>query len=267
MKCPNGHENVLLKKVNKKIEFRGVEISIPVEEYRCSTCSIEFGTVEQTSNAQKAIAEAYRKKVRFLTGGEIVEKRNNLDLTQDDLARRINVGIASIKRWETGSIQSKSMDQSLRLALIGQIVGDGCSGNRAISLARIKLTLKEFESLLNRKLLKEKDRFLYSAKYLWYADMLNFRETGQSLTGATYAALPQGPQLNNYRELIDEIIKADESDAEAIGKEEKRVISRIARRFPKNQDIYKAVHKEKVWSEKTSGTIIPYSDADRITQI
>ncbi len=267
MKCPNGHEKVLLKKVGKRMEFRGVEINVPVEQYRCSVCAVEFGTVEQTSSIQKAIAEVYRKRMGLLTGGEIIEKRKKLRLTQDDLSKRLNVGIASIKRWETGSIQSKSMDQALRLAFEGRSIGDDCTGNRSISLARIKIVLKEFETVLGRTLLKAGDRLLYSGKYVWYADMLNFRETGQSLTGATFAALPQGPQLNNYRDLIADIIKSDVKEAEPLSKEEKRIIARIAHRFPTNQSIYKAVHKEVVWSEKTNGAIIPYSDSDRLAQI
>ncbi len=122
MKCPNGHENVLLRKAEKRIKFRDVEIAIPAEVYRCSTCSVEFGTVEQTSNVQKEIAEAYRQKIGLLTGKDLIEKRNHLGWTQGDLAKRMSVGIASIKRWETGSIQSKSMDLALRLAFEGQFL-------------------------------------------------------------------------------------------------------------------------------------------------
>lgn len=33
---------------------------------------------------------------------------------------------------------------------------------------------------------------LYAAKYLWYADMVAFRDLGRSITGASYAALPMG---------------------------------------------------------------------------
>jgi putative zinc finger/helix-turn-helix YgiT family protein len=267
MKCPNGHENVAIRTINKKIHFRGVEIILPVEEYYCSACSVEFGTVEQTANVQRAIAEAYRRETGFLTGEEIVEKRKRHGWNQEDLAKRMNVGIASIKRWETGSIQSKSMDHALRSALSGLIVGDSCSGNRQISLPRIKLVLKEFESLLNRKLPASKGQLLYPGKYLWYADMVAFRECGQSITGATYARLPQGPQLNNYRELIQDILASDEKKAAPLSKEEKRIISRIARKFPKNQDIYNAVHRETVCIEKPPGAIIPYSDAERLTEI
>lgn len=270
-RCPNCHAKVSFTKTNKRVEFRGVEITVPVEQYRCPTCEIEFGTVDQTANTQKAIAEAYRKKIGLLTGKEIVQERAKQDLTQNDLAKRMNVGIASIKRWETGSIQTKSMDQALRMALSGQISGDSCAGNREISLARIKAVLKEFESILGRPLLTpletEGDKLLYSGKYLWYADMLNFRETGEGLTGATYAALPQGPQLNNYRDLIDEIIRADEKKVEPLSKQEKRIIAKVARKFPKNQDVYNAVHKETVWKEKSKGATIPYIDSERLSQI
>lgn len=267
MKCPNGHENVFLKKADKEIRFRDVELSVHVEEYHCPTCGIGFATVDQASNTQKSIAEVYRKKVGLLTGEEIVKKRNKLGWVQEDLAKRMNVGIASIKRWETGSIQTRSMDQALRLALTGQIVGDSCTGNRVISLPRIKAVLREFGSALGRTLLRPGDRLLYSAKYLWYADMINFRETGQGLTGSTYAALPQGPQLNNYRDLIGEIIKADERKAEPLNKQERRIIAKVVGRFPTDQSIYRAVHKEIIWKEKPNGAIIPYSDSDRLTQI
>ncbi len=267
MRCPNCHAKALVKKAHRKLEFRGVELTVPVEQYQCPNCNIEFGSVEQTGNIQRAVADAYRKRVGLLTAKEIVEQRTKQDLSQSDLAKRMNVGIASIKRWETGSIQSKSMDKALRMALNGQISGDSCTGNREISLARIKMVLKEFESVLGRRLLKEEDRLLYSGKYLWYADMLNFRERGEGLTGASYAALPQGPQLNNYRDLIGDIIRADERNNPPLSKEEKRAIAKVAHKFPKDQDVYNAVHKEIVWKEKRSGATIPYSDSERLSQI
>ncbi|MBW2105579.1 MAG: DUF4065 domain-containing protein [Deltaproteobacteria bacterium] len=66
---------------------------------------------------------------------------------------------------------------------------------------------------LGKRILKRRDKMLFAAKYLWYADMVAFRDLGKSMTGSAYAALPYGPQLNNYRELIDEIKNADETSA------------------------------------------------------
>jgi hypothetical protein len=108
---------------------------------------------------------------------------------------------------------------------------------------------------------------LFASKYAWYADVMAFRETGQSMTGATYAALPYGPQLNNYKDLLDAILKADEAKAEPLTEEEKRIIRKIARTFPRDRMIYDAAHREPVWKEKETGAMIPYSDSARLKEI
>ena len=259
--CPNGHGKMLIKKSTKRMKFRGVEINFQVEYYMCPVCSLEAGSIDQTSATQRAISDAYRKAVKLLTGKEIREGRKRLNLTQDALAKRMTVGIASIKRWEGGLIQSRAMDKALRLALKGQIPGDNYTGNRTFAMRRIKLVLRQFESILRKRILKKRDKMLFAAKYLWYADMVAFRELGESMTGSTYAALPYGPQLNNYRDLIDEIKNADESNAEPLTSEEKRIIKKIAMTFPEEQMVYDAAHREIIWKKKATGSIIPYSDS------
>lgn len=265
--CPRGHKGMTIRTSEKKVLFRDKQLAVPVEQYVCPECGAEAGTIEQTATIQKLITDAYRKSVGLLTGKEILERRKRLNLTQEDLARKMNVGIASIKRWEGGSIQSKSMDQALRMALSGQNVGDSCTGNRTFSIPRIKLVLTELEALLGKKLLKKNDKMLFAAKYLWYVDMVTHRETGQSMTGATYAALPLGPQLNNYKDLVMEIMNAKVEKAEPISPEEKRIINRIALKFPKEQMIYNATHKETIWKRQPTGAIIPYTDSTELIHI
>jgi putative zinc finger/helix-turn-helix YgiT family protein len=265
MNCPEGHGKMVMKRIRREITFRGIRLTVPINQYVCRVCGVEAGTVNQTAHIQKTMADAYRKAVNLLTGREIVEKRKKLNLTQESLAKRMNVGIASIKRWEGGTIQSKSMDRALRIALGDQSVGDSCTGNRAFSIPRIKLVLKEFESVLGKRLLKKNDKFLFAAKYLWYADMVAHRETGESLTGSTYAALPYGPQLNNYKDLIEDIMKADESKAEPLNREEKRIVTRIALKFPEERMVYEAAHKEKIWKKQPNGATIPYTDSAELT--
>jgi len=38
----------------------------------------------------------------------------------------------------------------------------------------------------------------------------------------------------------------------------------IARTFPSDQSIYRAVHKEEAYKSRKNGELIPYFDADRI---
>lgn len=267
MVCPNAHENVALIKAEKEMSFKGVNIKFLAEYYKCQECGAEVGTVKQTADTQRAISDAYRKAKGLLTGEEIREKRKQLGLTQQELAKRMNVGIASIKRWESGLIQSKAMNSALMGAFRGLTIGNNYTGNRALSIPRIKLIMREFEVLLGEDFIEEGDMLLFDAKYAWYADMLAFREQGRSITGATYAALPHGPQLNNYKELVELIKNADETKAEPLTQEEKRILVRIAKRFPNKQMIIDAAHREEVWKKKSHGALMPYSDAFELKEI
>ena len=230
-------------------------------------CGIESDDLGLAAANQKALSEAYRAVAKLLTGEQIIAGRKKLEWTQEDLARAANVGIASIKRWETGQIQTKAMDDILRRVLAGKgATADAYTGNRPLSLARVKLVLTRLSGLLGRKLLKSPtDKMLYAGKYLWYADMIAFRETGQSMTGATYAALPHGPQLNNYADLVDLIREADEDQAEPLTDHEERILTRIAGVFKSDQAVYRVAHKEQAYTSRKSGELIIYTDAESMT--
>jgi len=267
MTCPRGHGNMESTRIKRTTNFRGVDIGYETDTYVCLKCGLEAGTVAQAGATQRAISDAYRQKMNLLTGEEIRTFRKQRGLNQQELADLINVGVASIKRWETGLIQSKAMDQALRIHLQGYDFTNIHSGNRELSIPRIKLVLKAFEKRLGRKLLKKTDKMLFAAKYLWYADMLAFRDLRRSMTGAEYGALPYGPQLNNYRDLIDEIKNADEGSAEPITKEETRIIERIIKIFPSEQMVYDAAHREAVCERTPVGATIPYAAASELKEI
>jgi putative zinc finger/helix-turn-helix YgiT family protein len=269
MECPNNHGRMALKTMVKEVPFRGKRIKFRAQHFVCPECGIEADDLDLAAANQKALSDAYRSSAKLLTGGQIADGRKKRNWTQEDLAKAANVGIASIKRWETGQIQTKAMDDVLRRALSGETTcADPYTGNRPLSLARIKLVLGRLSLLLCRKMLKSPaDKLLYAAKYLWYGDMIAFRETGQGMTGATYAALPHGPQLNNYRDLIPLIKDADETETEPLTDHEERILARIAKAFPGDQKIYGAAHKEQAYTIRKHGELIPYTDAESITAV
>ena len=265
--CPRCQSSMELKELHKKKTFKGVDISYASDSFVCPECALEAGTVHTAGGVQCAIADAYREKVDLLTSREIKSLREAKGLTQQQLADAMNVGIASVKRWETGMIQSKSMDHALRMQLQGNSGSNNYTGNREMDLPRIKLVAVTLEKKLGRRLLKVADKFLFLAKYLWYADMLAFRQLGRGLTGASYAALPYGPQLNNYRDLIRPIKDSNMNEAEPLSEEELGIIDQVAGKFSKEDDVYKAAHREKIWKELPTGALIPYSRADELTGI
>jgi len=269
MDCPNDHGSMRIKTATRELTFRGKRVKFRAQHYVCPVCGLEADDLGLAATNQKALSDAYRASARLLTGDRIIEDRKKRGWTQEDLARAANVGVASIKRWETGQIQTRAMDDVLRRALSGEAMcADPYTGNRPLSLARIKLVLEGFSRQLGRKFLTSpKDKMLYAAKYLWYTDMVAFRETGQSMTGGTYAALPHGPQLNNYSDLVPLIRESDERQAEPLKEQELRIMVLIARTFPSDQSIYRAVHKEEAYKSRKNGELIPYFDADRIKAV
>jgi putative zinc finger/helix-turn-helix YgiT family protein len=268
MDCPNEHGRMELKSMVRKLPFRGKRVKFRARHYVCPVCGIEADDLDLGAANQKALSDAYRRTVKQLTGEQIIEGRKKLNWTQEDLARAANVGIASVKRWETGQIQTRAMDDILRRILGGKATShDAYTGNRPLSLAKIKLVLGKFSTFLGRNLLRPTDKMLYAAKYLWYADMVAFRETGQGMTGATYAALPHGPQLNNYMELVPLIKEADEAETDPISKHEERILERIAEAFPTDRAVFRAAHKEQAYMSKKKGELIPYTDAHFITAV
>jgi putative zinc finger/helix-turn-helix YgiT family protein len=266
LNCPKGHGPMAIGTVDKQMTFKGVDITVTAEAFICPVCGLEAGTPETAGALQLAIADAYRTKQGLLTSSELKGLRKSRNLTQQQLAEIMNIGIASIKRWETGTVQSASMDYALRMQLQCRIQADNYSGNREISLPRIKLVAKCFEKFLGMRLLKKDDKFLFLAKYLWYADFLGFRELGRGLTGASYAAITYGPQLNNYRDLLGPIKNSDINAAEPLTDDELRIIRKVAERFPAEQSVYDAAHSEKIWKETETGALIPYSCASEITE-
>jgi DNA-binding transcriptional regulator YiaG len=69
----------------------------------------------QMNQLRKISADEYRKKHGLLTSAEITQYRKRLDMSQIQFAEYLNVGEASIKRWETFFIQDKIQDDHIRL--------------------------------------------------------------------------------------------------------------------------------------------------------
>jgi putative zinc finger/helix-turn-helix YgiT family protein len=264
--CPGCQGRVAQVDVEKQAQFKGVDVTYTARLHQCGECGLELASIDEAATMQEQLSDAYRQAVGLLGSEEICRLRQENGLSQQALADALDIGIASIKRWESGVIQSKSMDALLRTLLQKNPCNEH-TGNREFSIPRIRLVLDAFESQLGRPLLKKDDRMLYAAKYLWYADMSACRDLGQSITGATYAALPMGPQLNNYRDLVDEILKADLSAVSPLSQAELDIIAAVAQTFPTNKQVYDASHREALWQHCPTGALIPYSRAAELTEI
>jgi putative zinc finger/helix-turn-helix YgiT family protein len=82
---------------------------------RCQECGFETVDSDQSVELTRLVSDAYRRAHGLLTGREICEKRGQLGMSQEVFAEYLGTGVASVKRWETGKIQDRAMDELIRL--------------------------------------------------------------------------------------------------------------------------------------------------------
>jgi len=114
--CPCGKGNMELKHRAKGVSFRGVEMDVACRAYVCPDCGLESGCVADVYEAQRSIAEAYRKKIGLFTGAEIRTLREKRHLSIEGLAKQLEVAPEVLQGWEEGTVQSPEMDVRLRKA-------------------------------------------------------------------------------------------------------------------------------------------------------
>jgi putative zinc finger/helix-turn-helix YgiT family protein len=92
---------------------RAYQVTVPaLSVLRCEQC----GAIVLNEEADRRISEALRTAAGLLSPEEIRRGREKLGLTQKQLANHLQVGEATLSRWETGGqIQQRSMDRLLRL--------------------------------------------------------------------------------------------------------------------------------------------------------
>jgi putative zinc finger/helix-turn-helix YgiT family protein len=115
MECPMCDGRLRERPIWQEDELKGVELRVRTPGVRCSRCAYQAVRVDQMADYGRAVADAYRHGQGLLTSGEIRAARKRLDMSQQGFADYLGVGIASVKRWEWGQVQEKSMDKLMRL--------------------------------------------------------------------------------------------------------------------------------------------------------
>ena len=92
---------------------RSYPLTIPaLHVFRCELC----GAIVLGDEADKKITDALRQAAGLLSPQEIRRGREALGLTQKQLAHNLQVGEATLSRWETGGqLQQRCLDRLLRI--------------------------------------------------------------------------------------------------------------------------------------------------------
>ncbi len=223
---------------NKEKDFviRGEHIHVNMECYQCKECGEEFIVPGKQPDAFEQAYNIYRKNHQLLQPDEILSFRRKYGLTQIQLARLLGIGVATLSRYETGSLQTEAHDRILRFLMKPENLIDSINEHsdifpdeeKRLLLDKIKESIGSeselIESCVMRNLFNsgpdefngykqfDNEKFtnlvLYFCKegvvktklnkLLFYTDFKYFKENVLSITGAEYAHIPFGPAPNHF---------------------------------------------------------------------
>ncbi|PPK75627.1 HTH-type transcriptional regulator/antitoxin MqsA [Methylobacter tundripaludum] len=113
--CGEGH--LQLRVDQNETEYKGHNGLISLFYSECDACGSEQADAIQTRNNKRAML-AFKKEVDgLLTGAQLKELRNRLNITQSQAAAIFGGGPVAFSKYESDDVmQSESMDKLLRLA-------------------------------------------------------------------------------------------------------------------------------------------------------
>lgn len=93
-------------------EMKGLRVS----HLRCPSCEEGMFTIAEAKEMREQAYAKYRKKYGLLTAEEIRQIREQLRMSQRDLAKRLHLGEVTVSRWESNRVvQTAALDLLLRL--------------------------------------------------------------------------------------------------------------------------------------------------------
>jgi putative zinc finger/helix-turn-helix YgiT family protein len=105
-----------LVSVDEESVVRGIKVKTAIAEIRCPQCGSFLDNGENDRHNDLLIYDAYKKEVGLLTSEEIRSIRKKLGMSQRAFAAFLGLGEKDIARYETGTIQNRSIDFLMRIA-------------------------------------------------------------------------------------------------------------------------------------------------------
>ena len=235
--CSNCEKETGLELMTKEevVRVRNEPIKVEVQYSRCVQCGDEVFDPNLNVDPFDLAYREYRKKHGFLQPEEIKDWRKANKLTQNEWAKLLGLGMATISRYENGALQDPSHEKFLRLAMnpsnllrlieksegvftdakkkrlveaLQEVEADAHSIDSSIIVSFGKYEPNEYSGYRRLDLAKLYNAILFFCKdgvfktklnkLLFYADFKHFKEYALSITGARYAHIPFGPAPNDY---------------------------------------------------------------------
>lgn len=324
--CPFCNETANLENKIATKEFKKEKFNIREFYYKCNSCNEEFSTTWSDEITINQVYNQYREKHKVLFPEELEQLRSKYGLSAQRMSLILGLGVNTYSNYEKGEVPSLSNSKLINSARKPQIfkeyiddVKDKLSDKEYI---RINKTIQEqlennthdvfacnfswinspnkytgyaspnkekISNLILYLIDKNKPDFndkLKLNKMLFYCDFINYKNTGKSITGLAYRAIPYGPVPSNYDFIfaffieIDKIIEPEfiesynarviecykgikKYELSIFSDEEITTINSILKSFKdmSSWDLVEFSHNEKAWKDlNSSREIISYQD-------
>ncbi len=242
MKCNFcNSEDTYVKEYTHEYIIKGEKITFNANRRFCSKCNNMVYDANLDNEVSKKGLELYSEKYGILKE-DIINLRHSYNLSQELFAKVIGCAKKTLVSYETG----QSIPNDSYLILLKTLIENPKSIYLFIEANKDHFSKKDYDKLneklgkiannlievtlntdnLNEfngytKLIKEKvnniiiflaDGGIFKTKLLkemFYTDFINYKNTGQSMTGLKYVKLPHGPVPDNFESILVDCINDD----------------------------------------------------------
>lgn len=234
--CPYCDGFAELKNELHTVTYRKEEFSNFSFFYRCSNCGKDFSTTEIDDVNVNQVYNQYREKYSIPFPQQLFAIRENYNLSAAKMSEILGLGANQYRLYEGGEMPSSSTATLLSLIMnpkdflevilrkketlkisdrlihhLGELIrqqkelGNDLKqilfNSSLIPNHFTGFTIPNFEKFANMVIFFLRDAFLVTRlnKFLFYADFLNYKYSGFSISGYNYAALPRGPVPDKYK--------------------------------------------------------------------
>ncbi|MCK4662827.1 MAG: DUF4065 domain-containing protein [Bacteroidales bacterium] len=326
MKSPFTGNKMSIRKESRTINFRKDEFKILFHSYKCEDTGEQFEDDTFAQLNYNQLVNQYRTKYAIPFPEQIIAIRKKYGLSAAKMSEVLGFGTNIYRQYEGGEVPSQSNAKLIQLAddphefkklvdlcstletkvkdkihhkiitlieeqkahkfekhfekyLFGSCLPNSLTGYKSPSFSRFS----EMIVFFTEKLQPWKTQL---NKLLFYADFTMYKQTGFSISGVQYRAIPMGPVPNNFNSIFEYLENKSVVDiyytsftdggtgeqfkpnskkkfkAELFSEKELNILETIAERFKNTSTnaIIKISHKEKAWIEnKTEKKIIDYN--------
>lgn len=325
MKSPFTAKEMSIVKEWRTMSFRRDEFRVLFHSYKCEDTGeqLEDETFAQLNFNQ--LVNQYRVKYAIPFPEQIVAIRKKYGLSAAKMSEIMGFGANVYRQYETGEVPSQSNAKLIQLAEdpheFKKLV-DLCSSLESKVIDKVTQTISSLlEEQKKQKHAKLLEDYFFGAclptsltgyritsfvkftemvvyfteklqpwktklnKLLFYADFEMFRQTGYSISGVHYRAIPMGPVPNNFHSIFEYLCNNDEVDiyytdfttgtgeqfkpnknrqfnAGLFSLNEIAILEKITDRFrhTTTDEIIEISHREKAWIEnETDKKLINYN--------